>query len=266
MWTLTLYSEKMIISKPHQHISDQPVGLLLHQHISDQPVGLLSTPIYKDTQKIIFLYIYDTISKPSEVTTYMYDTDDPMPLSSLIEMPDPTDPTDIPYDPLIQRAGNSPTMRSSAGCRDTIQAKAKAATMMLAHGLEVEVDADDSSKARRGFHHITNEDGIGIPLTSPAVVLKLAALLSEYDHEVVQDAEQIRRYTINRLLEESGPTMPAGTRLQALKHLGTITEVGLFSERTEIVVKTLPMDQLEIELHKRLITLLPDEYKQIADD
>ena len=96
--------------------------------------------------------------------------------------------------------------------------------------------------------------------------MKLGALLSEYDHEVVRDAVQMRQYITNRLLEESDPKMPAGQRLKALQMLGQITEVGLFTERVEMTVKTMPMDNLEAKLYSKLKTLLPQEYTEILNE
>ena len=190
-------------------------------------------------------------------------------LQHLIEM---DGPSDVAYDPLIEI---SPPPRTPRSPHELLTAKAKSAVFELSHGMEATLDEDEESEARSIFHAYTQNDhlqakkGIQVQaqinhVTKPGVILKLAALMSEYDYEVVRDAEQMRTYVTNRLLEESDPKMPASQRLQALKALGSITEVGLFTERTEITVHTMPMENLEAELHKRLITLLPEEYTDVT--
>ena len=64
---------------------------------------------------------------------------------------------------------------------------------------------------------------------------KLSAILTEYDHKVVDDTVQMRTYVTNRLIEVSkcGDTK---YELRALELLGKVSDIGLFSEKTEINV------------------------------
>lgn len=179
------------------------------------------------------------------------------PLSHLIDSPE--------YDalePQVERGDPQSMLRSPRDARDELKAKAQTAAVLLNAGMEIAISDDEETEAMQQFQREVQQLPI-TPSSKPAVVLKLTALLSEYDHEIVHEAAQMRKYVTNRLLEESGPTAPATQRLQALKLLGQITEVGLFTERTEITVNQLPTKQLEEKLYAKLRLLLPTEVEVI---
>ena len=69
--------------------------------------------------------------------------------------------------------------------------------------------------------------------------------------------EYIRSYVTTRLFEESSPTQPPGQRIKALELLGKLSTVGLFADRTEVVVKSLPLEELEARLRMKLQNLMP---------
>ena len=83
---------------------------------------------------------------------------------------------------------------------------------------------------------------------------KLATILTEYDHQVVEDVAQMRTYVTNKLIEVSscGDTKQ---ELRALELLGKISDVGLFSEKTEIHV-THTTGQLEHAIKDRINRLM----------
>lgn len=181
----------------------------------------------------------------------------PIPLNHLI------DPSEFDcIEPQVERGNLADMIRRPISPRDELHAKTKTAGILLAAGMQVMLDEAEETEASQQFNREIQQLPIQPP-SKPAVILKLAALLSEYDHEVVQDAIQMRQYVTNRLLEESDPKQPANQRLAALKLLGQITEVGLFTERTEITVKQLPMEGLEARLHEKLRLLLPSEVEVV---
>jgi len=99
---------------------------------------------------------------------------------------------------------------------------------------------------------------------SSKVALKLAALLNEYDKQIVQDSIQLRTYITNKLLEISncGNTKD---ELRALELLGKHSDVGLFVEKTEIsVVNTTPA-ALEHAIKDKINRLLGYANVEIAD-
>ena len=89
-------------------------------------------------------------------------------------------------------------------------------------------------------------------LASPGTVVQIKALLSSYDQQVVQTAAQIRNYVTNRLLEDSNNPDPR-IRVRCYEMLGKISDVGLFTEKTEITMRQRPTAELEQLLRERLM-------------
>lgn len=81
----------------------------------------------------------------------------------------------------------------------------------------------------------------------------LKNLIDEYDRQVVQSAVQIRTYVTNRLLEEASPGRKGAIR--ALELLGKISGVDLFTERSEITIKTQPTEELVAKVREKLARL-----------
>lgn len=151
-------------------------------------------------------------------------------------------------------------LRQPRTAREELKAKAETTAVLFAHGMRATIDDAEEQVANQEFHKSVQQ----LPLNTerankPGIVLRLTAMLSEYDHQVVRDAAQMRLYVTNRLLEESESTKPANVRMRALENLGKITEVGLFTERSEITVKSMPVENLEAKLYDRLRMLLPNE-------
>lgn len=88
-------------------------------------------------------------------------------------------------------------------------------------------------------------------LKSAESVRKAEALLDAYDWSFVEKANKIRGYIVAGLIDETKNTKPE-VRLKAYKMLGEVTEVALFTQRTEVVTKNLSDEQIEDEINKRL--------------
>jgi hypothetical protein len=99
----------------------------------------------------------------------------------------------------------------------------------------------------------TDED-----LARPGVVAHLAGLLQEYDHIVVKSAAQLRTYITNKLILDSDNPDPR-IRLKALEMLGKISDVGLFTDKTEITMRHRPTEELEQLLRERLTRVVEAE-------
>jgi hypothetical protein len=89
-------------------------------------------------------------------------------------------------------------------------------------------------------------------------VAHLGALLNEYDKTIVQSAGQLRTYITNRLLVESD-NKDARIRMKALEMLGKISDVGLFTDKTEITMRHRPTEELEQMLRERLTRVIEAE-------
>lgn len=88
-------------------------------------------------------------------------------------------------------------------------------------------------------------------LSTPARVREAQRLIAEFDYKVVQSAVSLRNYVTNRLIIESNDASPK-IRVQALTLLGKITDVGLFTDKTEISVINRTSEELEARLHEKL--------------
>jgi hypothetical protein len=86
----------------------------------------------------------------------------------------------------------------------------------------------------------------------------LQSLLSEYDQVVVKSAQQLRTYVTNRLLRETD-NPDARIRMKSLELLGKISDVGLFTDKTEITMRHRPTEELEQLLRERLTKVLEAE-------
>ena len=122
---------------------------------------------------------------------------------------------------------------------------------------ELGVDDDDvvanqqqTESARKAFGALTtNADTTEqkaslAELKSPAAVRHLTGMLAAYDWQFIDMAQQLRGYTVAKLLEET-KSPNANIRLKALGLLGKVTEVGLFTEQIE--VKKTEMTDAEVE-------------------
>jgi hypothetical protein len=148
----------------------------------------------------------------------------------------------------------------------SLKAKVKVAAATVQYlvdaGAEIPVSTSEKKEAEEIFKKFTNPD-VTAPLDAatnkalnvPATVQHLYAMLSDYDHQVVQEAVQLRRFVTNKLIEDAGLSDPRH-RLKALELLGKISDVGLFSEKTEITVKNLSPDDLETQIKSKLYKIL----------
>ena len=86
---------------------------------------------------------------------------------------------------------------------------------------------------------------------TPGTIINLEALLSEWDHEVLDVGRRLRNYVTNKLIMDSNDTDPR-VRIKVLELLGKLNNVGLFSDRVEVNVVNRSIDSIEQELAKTL--------------
>lgn len=100
---------------------------------------------------------------------------------------------------------------------------------------------------------------VNATVNTPEGALYVDSLLSAYDMAVVRDSKRLRHYVTNKLIIESENSDPR-IRMQALGLLGKISDVGLFTERTEITVNNRSTVELENSLRDKLRRLMnPDD-------
>ena len=99
----------------------------------------------------------------------------------------------------------------------------------------------------------------------PAVIQQLDEVLSEFNHVVVRNAVQIRTFVTNKLILEASNPDPR-VRIRALELLGKISDVGLFSERSEVTITHRSTDELKQTLREKLNTLRMNALREGAQD
>lgn len=164
------------------------------------------------------------------------------------------------YEPHLMRTPITPSELIPE--TDLVHAAAKTAQDLLKRqGLaDIEITDDDIQKTNELFqNHIAQ----GLPLTpskiqKSAIALKLEAYVTDYDHQVIQHAEQIRLLVTNKLLELSDHK-DARVQLKAVELLGKIADVGMFIEKQEITYKQKSYEELEAQLKQKLGLLIEGE-------
>lgn len=170
---------------------------------------------------------------------------------SIKVIPDPTKPLPDDYE------SEEPTTFA-----ERVKIAAATAKRLLEAGAEIPVSTKEKQEAEEVFKAYTDPEtknpdpkAVNKYLNTPATVQHLYMMLSEYDHQVVQEAVQLRRYVTNKLLEDTNLADPRH-RLRALELLGKVSDVGLFSEKTEIVVKNVSAEELEAQIRSKLFKIL----------
>lgn len=142
------------------------------------------------------------------------------------------------------------------------QAASRAARLLEDHGLQLQTNDGDRAIAAA----LATEYGKDPIATSaaatparlsqirPAALDLTAHILSEFGHRVVEDAAQVRHMVTNKLIQETENPDPK-IRVKALELLGKFTDVGLFTERSEVVVKHQTTDDLRAKLRDKLSAL-----------
>jgi hypothetical protein len=88
-------------------------------------------------------------------------------------------------------------------------------------------------------------------IKTPEAVRHLVGMLTAYDWEFVQQAKELRGYTVAKLVEETQHPN-ANIRLKALGLLGKVTEVGLFTEKIEVKKTEMTADEIDKKLKEKL--------------
>lgn len=121
---------------------------------------------------------------------------------------------------------------------------------------DVPVSDEDITQARQLF--TGSAKPTDVTLAAPGTVVHLKAILDQYDKVVVQSAAQIRIYVTNKLIEDSVNADPR-VRLRCYELLGKISDVGLFTDKTEVTMRHRPTEELEHLLRERLMRTINAE-------
>jgi hypothetical protein len=97
----------------------------------------------------------------------------------------------------------------------------------------------------------------------PAVYKSVKSILDEYSLRVVDNAMQIRLLVTNKLILDSD-SPDDRTRLRALEMLGKITDVGLFTEKSEVTINHRSTEDLVNSIRSKIHKLMhPDNVTDV---
>ena len=148
------------------------------------------------------------------------------------------------------------------------KAAANTAKELENEGLNLEPTAEDKDVAAKlstscaenpeeTSKKVTNDRAATL---TPASLILTNSILDEFGQSVVKSAVHIRHTVTNKLiLETENPD--AKIRIRALELLGKISDVGLFSEKSEVTVTHQSTDDLKAKLRKKLEKLAEPEDK-----
>ena len=148
---------------------------------------------------------------------------------------------------------------------------ADTASLMFELGMPFEMTAEDEEAARKLFTQVDvkKKKGQDPNTTNPAslyqgsVALKLGALLNEYDKRIVLDATQARTYIMNKLLEISD-CGDDKTELRALELFGKMSDVGAFTEKSEVTITHRSSGDIKQVLQEKISRLLGPDVQDVT--
>lgn len=100
----------------------------------------------------------------------------------------------------------------------------------------------------------SNTHALVTRLDTPPAVKHLVGMLTAYDWQFVERAQEIRGYAVAQLIEETKHP-DAKIRLRALELLGKVTEVALFTERVEVRNTNVTDAELDRKIQEKLKAL-----------
>ena len=134
--------------------------------------------------------------------------------------------------------------------------------------LDMEPTEQDLSTAEKAVYAVAeNEEKANKKLAKqdqkPAVYKSVKSILDEYSLRVVDNAMQIRLLVTNKLILDSD-SPDDRTRLRALEMLGKITDVGLFTEKSEVTINHRSTEDLVNSIRNKIHKLMhPDNVTDV---
>jgi len=157
--------------------------------------------------------------------------------------PDNTHP--IPFDMDDQEA--STFAEEVAVAANTVEAQ-------IALGASLDVDAFTEEREKSLIEQVVQNRQTK-PLASPNTAFAAAAFLRTYGQQLAMDAAQARSAITNKLMEIANCGDPR-YELKALELLGKHSDIGLFTERSEITINYKDPTELENAIKERVKRLL----------
>jgi hypothetical protein len=138
--------------------------------------------------------------------------------------------------------------------KDAIAVAINTAEMIQSLGGDIHYDNDDLHKAA---NLIKGEDKPNKPkhVSVSAEAAAAHVIIKEFDFQAFADVMQARNFITNKLIKIADCGDPK-TELKALELLGKHSDIGLFTERSEITVNHTTSESLEKSIKERVKRLL----------
>lgn len=164
---------------------------------------------------------------------------------------EPTEGHPIPYTTAPEEAQNF---------HDSVVVAANTADLLSELGASIEIDTDDIDKTVELFKarkKVTKE------LQQPNTAFAASLFLKTYANRVAADAAEVRSAISAKLMEIANCGDPR-YELKALELLGKHSDIGLFTERSEITITHKSSDDLESAIKERIKRILNAEVIDIT--
>lgn len=169
--------------------------------------------------------------------------------------------------PLSKRAPKLDLKDRAAACAKTVE-------LLTSHGMEASATAEDKDTAAAlAVAYAQDPDNTSKRVTTqraaqltPAVLRETHKILDEFGRQVVDSALTVRHLVTNKLILETENPDPR-VRIKALELLGKMSDVGLFTEKSEVTITHQTTDDLKEKLRKKLqrLTAPPVPEPEIED-
>jgi antitoxin component HigA of HigAB toxin-antitoxin module len=157
--------------------------------------------------------------------------------------------------------------------RERAEAACRSIELLQDHGLEVPAETSEDKEVAAALTsayavnpQTTSQkaNNVNTSALTPPSLQNIRSYLDEYGRAVVGHAIELRHTVTNRLIEESMSADPR-IRIRALELLGKISDVGLFTDRTEITITHQTTDELRLKLRAKLQRLVNPPIIQDAE-
>jgi len=156
----------------------------------------------------------------------------------------------------------------------TVRAQAARTTALelAEHGLELKPNKEDEDVAAKiALAYADDPEKTSQKATpkrmstlTPASLVLTGNILTEFGASVVESAVTVRHLVTNKLILETENPDPR-VRIRALELLGKISDVGLFSEKSEVTVTHQSTDDLKAKLRRKLEKLVNPVEELVLD-
>jgi len=117
-------------------------------------------------------------------------------------------------------------------------------------GEEIQATQEDIDEAKSVIKTIIQEPDKKLHLKKykNATLASLAGMVAELDAQVVDELKDLKTFVVNGLIREAATADKPKERITALRAIGDIDGVDAFKKHTEVVHKSMSMDDIEARL------------------